>query len=108
MQTTDKDWGRIYPNVITWLGKSAYHILSWVRFWREGKEYQLPVRMDVEGVESLEVGAKYDEQFHTRCLDIIRYGRATGDYKEPIKLNDKHVINISYDALKADEFKEDE
>ena len=119
METEDKDWGRIYPNVITWIGgkltagaPSIYTMLSWVRFWREGKEYQLPVRMDVEGVDTLKQGAKYDEQFHQRCLDIYRYGRATGDFKEPIKFDDKHVITIAYEDIdkinNVEETKEDE
>ena len=76
-----------------------YSMLTWVRFWREGNEYQLPVRMDVANIKSMEEGARYDEQLHKRCLDIIRYGRATGDFKEPIKFNDKHVITISYEDI---------
>ena len=117
MQTTDSDWGRIYPNMITWItgGKvvkegedpkdaksipNTYHLLTWVRFWREGKEYQLPVRMEAEGVETLEDGARmYDEQFHKRCLDIIRHGRTTGDFKEPIKFNDDHVVTLTYEGF---------
>ena len=105
MQTGDSDWGRIYPNIITWLAgpkgedDGVYHMLSWVRFWRNGNEYQLPVRMDVENVKSFEDGARYDEQFHTHCLKIIRFGKTTGDFKEPIKLNDKHVITIDYTEM---------
>lgn len=126
MQTTDSDWGRIYPNMITWItggkvvkegedpkdAKSApntYHLLTWVRFWREGKEYQLPVRMEAEGVETLEDGAKmYDERFHKRCLDIIRFGRTTGDFKEPIKFHDDHVVIISYEDFRDLDKVEDE
>ena len=113
MKTSDKDWGRIYPNIITWItggnvtdkdgntGKdySSYHMLTWVRFWREGKEYQLPVRMDADGVATLEEGSKYDERFHKRCLDIIRFGKPTGDYNEPIKFHDDHVITVTYEGM---------
>ena len=106
MQTTDKDWGRVYPNIITWATKSGYHMLSWVRFWREGMEYQLPVRMDVKGVKSIEEGRRYDEQFHNHCLEIIRYGKATGDFSEPIKFDDRHVITISYTDEKPKEIEE--
>ena len=115
MQTTDEDWGRVYPNMITWITgaektPSTYHLLTWVRFWREGKEYQLPIRMSAEGVETLEDGAKmYDERFHKRCLEIIRFGKTSGDFKEPIKFNDDHVITISYEDIgKEDEQEEKE
>jgi len=103
MQTEDKDWGRIYPNIIKWTTNDSYHTLSWIRFWREGNEYQLPVRMTVEGVRSSEEGAVYDEEFHKRCLDIIRFGKAHGDFKEPIKFNDKHVITINYDDIQKED-----
>lgn len=109
MNTRDEDWGRVYPNIITWITKQGYHQLSWVRFWREGNEYQLPVRMDVKGIKSLEQGAPYDEKFHQRCLEIIRHGRTTGDFKEPIKFNDKHVITIRYEDIgKEDEESKEE
>ena len=99
METLDSDWGRVYPNIITWTTKTGYHQLSWVRFWREGNEYQIPVRMDVDGVVTIQEGSKYDERFHAHCLEMIRHGRAYGDYKEPIKFNDKHVVTVTYEEL---------
>ena len=118
----------VYPDLVTWYtsgrvlkeGEKAeasdkdpvtYNIMTWVRFWRTMKEYQLPMRMSVdwgEGKDEEKTRKYYEEIFHKRCLDLIRFGKATGDFIEPIKFDEKDIITISYDEIDKIDKEDDE
>jgi len=124
METENKT---VYPDLLVWYtsGKVVrkgedlktdekdpitFHVLTWIRFWRNNKEYQSPMRMSVDfGVTvDKKLVKQYEEQFHKRCLDFIRFGKATGDFIEPIKFDDKHIVDIYAGEIPDLNEKEDE
>lgn len=94
----------VYPNIVSWVTKKdgihKLNIFTWVRFWRDDREYEMPIKLDVElgkigdtnDQMVTQFTKQYEETFHERCLQTIRYGKSYGDFAEPITFNSNHVV----------------